>query len=68
MLEEFAALCSLARLDHHVACKTQTGRLDKAAVLQLQRGMKQLNVSEHLDRQITCKIVECARLERELLC
>lgn len=42
---------------------TQTGRLDKAAVLQLQRGIKQLNVSEHSDRQIACKIAECARLE-----
>ena len=47
---------------------TQTGRLDEAALLQIQRGIKQLNVSEISDRQITCKIVECARLEPEPLC
>jgi hypothetical protein len=46
----------------------QTGRLDKAAVLQLQRGIKQLNVSEHSDRQITCKVVDCAHLESEPVC
>ena len=32
-------------------CVIQTGRLDKEAVLQLQQGMKHLNVREHSERQ-----------------